>query len=76
MLNTLQSIRDNEPLESQRDLVSANEAPKALIFTKIEASPNGAKRIAGQLIESPALVKVTCGREMLKIGAVAHSQHY
>jgi hypothetical protein len=73
-LYTVRSIRDKETHESQRDLISANEAPVALFSKKREASPNGGKRIAGQLIESPALAKVTCESEMLKIGEVAHSQ--
>jgi hypothetical protein len=74
-LNTLRSIRDKEPPESQRDLVPANEPLEGLLSKKREASPKGAKRTAGQLIESPALAKVTCESEMLKIGEVAHLQH-
>jgi hypothetical protein len=71
-LHTLRSTGfwDEEPPESQRDLVSANEARKALLSKKRKACPNEAKRI-----ESPALAKMTCEREMLKIEEVAHSQH-
>jgi hypothetical protein len=61
--------------EEDIHLVSANGAPEALLSKKREASPNKTKRIAVQLTESPALAKVTCDREMLKIGEVAHSQH-
>lgn len=81
-MHTLRYIWDEESSQSQRDLISANEALEALLSRKRQAepmisqktSPKGAKGVAGQPSESTAMAKLTGEHEMLEIGAVAHSQ--
>jgi hypothetical protein len=82
-MRTQRIIWDEESSESQLDLISANEALEALLSRKRQAepmisqkaSPKGAKGVAGQPSESTAMATLTGEREMLEIGAVAHSQH-